>query len=240
MSSKNKKRQPFPIRMLLALLILIAAASIIMLIQRGFSLGLPNPFVRTETSSASTLILKQVRDISRLNTIEFIYKSVFPHDLIDPEIDPATLISRYKNHDKLNIREIEMLSLLGIAAEAGIDAGGNSFAVVTVRIKAGFNFNENLPQNSVFIDEINNSIRIILPPVEITEVIIEDADSSAYAYPDLDVSPEQWKTLTAILSREVKKRAEARGILSEAETRGRDVIEKILLSSGYASVSFSD
>jgi len=239
-SKKHKKRRPLPLRMILILLILIAAAVIILLLQRGFELGIPNPFVRTEKTAASDLVLKQVRDISRLNTIEFIYKSVFPHDLIDSSIDPANLMRRYKNHETLSLKELEMLALFGIAAEAGIDPGGTSFAVVTVRIKAGFDFPENLPEDSVKIDAENNAVEISLPPVNITEVIIEDADSSVYEYPDLDVSPEQWKTLTSILSKAAQAEAQRRGILAEAELRGKQIIERLLLSSGYGTVTFSN
>lgn len=177
MSSKKKKRPAPPVRMILILFILIAVAIIIFLFQRGFELGIPNPFVRNEKITASSIVLKQVRNISRLNTIEFIYKSVFPHDMIDSSIIPADLISRYKRHENLSLSELETLSLLGIAAEAGINTNRNDFAVVTIRIKAGFNFEEPLSENSIIIDSDNNSIMIKLPAARITEVIIDDADS---------------------------------------------------------------
>ncbi len=101
-----------------------------------------------------------------------------------------------------------MLAILGIASEAGINLldDNYSFAVITARIKAGFDFSGTVLEDpdfdpeataeSVIIDAETGIIRLKLPAAIITEVIIEDADSSNYEYPDLDISPEKWKTLT--------------------------------------------
>ncbi len=232
----------FPFRLLLALLIILASAAVIYIIQRNFDIKFTNPFVKNEKTAASTIILKQVRDISRLNTIEFIYKSVFPYDLIDPDTDFRALTSRYRAGEKLSFHEIEMLSVFGISAQAGIDLlkADHSFAIITTRLKAGYDFPETLPADSVKVNPQNNTIEIKLPPVKITEVIIEDADSSDYDYPDLKISPEQWKTLTSILSKIVTDEAEERGILAEADERGREFFTRILLGSGFSEVVFSD
>ena len=235
---RKKKRRP-GIRSILLLILLIVAAVIFILFQTGFELNIPNPFVKTTRSSASSIVLKQMRDLSRLNTIEFIYKSVFPHDLINSDIDMANLIRRYNNHERLSFEEIEMLSIYGITTEAGIDPGGTSFAVITVRIKAGFNFENGFSEEQILINPDTGSITLPLPKAEITEIIIEDDKSSLYEYPDLDVSPEQWKTLSSLLTAAAKKEAVERGILTEAEERGRQTIRRLLLNSGYKTVEFS-
>ena len=239
-TDKGRKKRPFNLRVILLLLLLLAAAAIVILNQTGFEINIPNPFVKNTQVSASSVALKQIREINRLNTIEFVYKAVFPHDLLDPEIDTADLLRRYNNHEKLSFREIEMLSLYGITTRAGIVPGGTSFAVITVRIKAGFNFDENMSADQILIDEENKAITVPLPEAVITEVIIEDTESSLYEYPDLDVSPEEWKTLSSILSTAAKKEAVRLGVLTEAEERGRQMIGSLLSGSGYNSVVFSD
>ena len=235
---KNK----FPFRLLLILLVILAFAAVLYIIQRNFDIKFTNPFVKKEQTVASTTILKQVRDISRLNTIEFIYKSVFPYDLIDPDTDFRALVAGYRAGEKLSLHEIEMLSVYGISSQAGIDLlnGNNSFAIITTKLKAGYDFPEILPAGSVRVDPQSNTIELKLPPVKITEVIIEDSDSSDYGYPDLNISPEQWKTLTSILSKIVADEAEERGILAEADKRGREFFTRVLLGSGFREVIFSD
>ena len=198
--------------------------------------------LKQKKTASSTVILKEVKNISRLNTVEFIFKSVFPFDLINADTDIKNLIQRYKNGDKLNYNEIEMLSVYGISSQAGIDLTRDSydFAVITVIVKAGYNFDDADADKVVLIDAESNSISIKLPPVEITEIIIKDADSSAYDYPDLNVSPEQWRTLTSILTRKVKTEAEKRGILTAAGNRGKDFIKQLLLGAGYSEVIFHE
>lgn len=250
-SDKRKKRKKsFPLRLVIVLLILIAASVLVVLSEDILNIEIPNPFVKTEKTAYSTAILRQVRDISRLNTIEFIYKSVFPWDLIDENTDWEKLTARYQAGERLTAREFEMLSVLGISSEAGINLldDNYSFAVITARIKAGFDFSgtifedpESDPETateSVIIDSETGIIRLKLPPAVITEIIIEDADSSNYEYPDLDISPQQWKTLTSILSGILEAEAEKRKITQIAEIRGREMLKNLLEAAGYSEVIF--
>ena len=68
--------------------------------------------------------------------------------------------------------------------------------------------------------------------------MIEDEDSSTYGYPDLDISPEKWRTLTSILSRMLKREAEERNITGIARERGEDFIRNLLAGAGYSKVEF--
>ena len=225
---------------LIIILAFIIAATAVFISQNGFDIRISNPFVKTEKTAESTAVLKQVKEISRLNSIEFIYKTVFPYDLIRPGTDFRELVEDYRSGKKLDFNEVEMLSVYGIAAEAGIDLLKDeySFAVITARVKAGYNFPDSIPEDSVLIDPENSSVSLMLPPVSITEVIIEDADSSVYNYPDIKISPEQWRTLTSIIARLVESEAKTRGILEKAEQRGELVIRELLLSAGFTEVYF--
>ena len=223
------------------LILIIAAFAALYFAADKFNFTIPNPFVKKENLTSSSAVLKQIEDLSRLNYIEFIYKTVFLFNLIDPGADFKKLVEEYRAGKKLSFKEIELLSVYGISAEAGIDLLNDkySFAVITARIKAGYNFPDRLPADSVSVDENDNSIHVILPPVQITEIIIEDADSSVYNYPDLKVSPEQWKTLTSLISKLVESEAESRGILEKADLRGKETIRQLLLSAGFSQVSFA-
>ena len=199
----------------------------------------PIPSFRHEETAYSAAILEQVRDISRLDTIEFVYKTVFPYDLIGKDTDFRRLVSRFKDGEKLGIEEIKQLSVLGIAAEAGIDLleENYEFTVISARIKAGFDFGEDVG-DSVRIDRENSRITIDLPPAVITDIIIEDSHSGNYEYPDIDVSPEQWKTLTAILSEKLVLEAAERDITGIAEERGRELIRGLFSNAGFSEIMF--
>ena len=248
MKSENKKKsrrtrpekhRRVPIRHILVLLIMIAALIISINLQKGINFKISNPFVKTERTASSEAVLKQVADISRLNTIEYIYKIVFPYDLINTDVDLAALVKRYKAGELLNFKEIEMLSIYGISYEAGIDLLKETFdfAVVTARIKAGYDFKDST-EDILTISQDGRVVSIKLPPVKITAIIIEDADSTVYDYPDLNVSPDQWKTLTSIISDMVTAKAEEKGILHAADVRGRNFIEQLLINAGYSEVKF--
>jgi hypothetical protein len=250
-SNKRKKKiNRFPLRLIVILLILIAASALVILSEDLLNFEIPNPFIKTDKSAYSSAILKQVRDISRLNTIEFIYKSVFPYDLIDENTDWGNLVNRYNSGERLTPQEFEILSILGISTEAGINLLDEdySFAVITARIRAGFDFTGTVFENpeinpekvaeNIIINSGEGIIQIKLPPAVITEVIIDDADSSSYEYPDLKISPEHWKTLTTILSGVLKTEAAKRGIAEIAEARGQDMIRGLLEAAGYNKVEF--
>jgi hypothetical protein len=229
-------------RPILILILLVAAAAVLYFAAEKFDIHIANPFYKKEEIRSSSTLLKQIENLSRLNSIEFIYKTVFPYDLIEPDSDFKRIIEEYKSGKKLDFKEVELLSVYGISAEAGIDLLNDdySFAVITARIKAGFNFPDTIPEDSITINREDDSIIVRMPPVQITEVIIEDADSSVYKYPDLNISPEQWKTLTSMISRLVREEAVKKGILQQAEKRGKNLIRELLLSAGFNQVSFDE
>ena len=226
--------------MLLLFLIIAAAGTVIYMSQDILDFNIPNPFYRKTVTAGSTAVLEQVRDISRLNTIEFIYKIVFPHDLVDPDTDWNAIARQLGSGKKLSFDEIEKVSVFAIAADAGIDLQKDrySFAVVSARITAGFELEGWDPDEEVILDSENKTAVVNLPEAVITDIVIDDEDSTNYRYPDLNVSPNQWKALTAIISGKLRREAEERGILRLAEERGRDFIEQLLLSSGFRSVEF--
>lgn len=238
MKAEKKKHRRFPLRMFLLLLILIAAGSLILMFK-SFDFNISEIFYKTEKTASSTAILKQIKDISRLNSVEFIYKTVFPWDLIDRDVDLSKTIKKYRAGEKINFKEAEALAVYGIAGEAGIDLLSDTykFAVISTQVKAGWELSES-SEDMIFIDKESNTIKIKMPRAEVTEIIIDDSDSSTYDYPDLDVSPEQWRTLTAILSRKVKTEAEQRQIIELAEKRGQEFIRRMLKNSGFSEVIF--
>ncbi|MDC7125063.1 MAG: DUF4230 domain-containing protein [Spirochaetales bacterium] len=235
----NKKR--FPLKLFLSLLILIACIIILFTIKNTFNLKIGNPFVKEENISSSEIILKEVRELTELNSIEYIYKMVFPYDLLSPNTDISTILYKQQNKNKLSPDEIKTLSVYKIALSSGIDILDKdfNFAVVKIKIKAGYDFSDNM-NLSVNIDKNDNSITLKLPKVSINDVVIEDQQSANYNYPDLNVSPENWRVLSKMLSEEAQKRALAAGIIESAKNSGKKIIEKFLTSAGYENIIFND
>ena len=79
-----------------------------------------------------------------------------------------------------------------------------------------------------------------LPPAVITDVIMEDADTTTYTYPDIEIGPEGWKKLTSFVKVRIEEEAISGEVLSLAEENGKEFLRRIFSDSGYSSITFSE
>ncbi len=250
--SRKTSSNNIPFRLILVLLIIIGLVVLLFAAGKIFDFEIPNPFYRVSRVQSSTAILEDIRDTARLNTIEFVYKTVFPYDLVPEGTDWPDLFKRFRNDGSLSAEELELLAVFGIAADAGIDLNDSDhqFAVITARLSAGFDFSgtpfenpekdSNNTANFIRFDEDSDSLYIRLPEAKITEIKVDDEDSDSYGYPDMKISPEQWRVLSGIITDHTKSEARKRKLTELAEERGRSVIKKMFSASGYQNIIFTD
>ena len=236
MARKRRKRRS--VRLTLTAAALLAAAAGILLLSWKFQF-LENPFVSKKTEIHSEAVLKKIADIGRLDTVEFIHRLVFPYDLLSSDVDIGRLPQRFKEGAALSSEEIEALSVISIAADAGLSLENDnySFTVLTVKVRAGYDFSM-LNGCRMEKSESGDTISISLPEAEISEIIIEDLHSGNYGFPDMNISPERWEKLTTALRPIIIDEAEKRGLTEKAAVNGRRMIETVLLASGYSGVVF--
>jgi len=160
------------------------------------------------------------------------------------------LFGTYSAGEDLSAEEDDLVYLLTLCLTNGIFTGRDQygFVVITNIIKAGYNFKDTVFQNMsrreedsaefVSSDE-EGTIFITLPQPEILEFIIEDSVSEQYAYPDLNITPESWKEITAFVHSRIIAKVKEDGILEKADENGKRFLEQLLLDSGWNKVVFN-
>jgi hypothetical protein len=113
-----------------------------------------------------------------------------------------------------------------------IDRG--DFAVITSRIAAGFDL-----AGKNFIQKEGNRIILNPGPVQITSFVIEDDLLMGEGFPDMAVTPEEWRFIVEEVTPFLEQMALERGILEEAEQFGRDFLVKLYEGAGYGDVQFT-
>jgi len=206
--------------------------------------------IRDTTLSGSVATLTQVRSILNLNTVEVVRKVVFPYDFVPENVD-WNLFLKIREKRTLTPLELSLAETYDLCSDIGIDLRKKrrDFVVITAIIKAGFDLSNpvfTLPgeAGAALADEYiktdsSGGITIKLPPAVITDLIIEDAGSGGYQYPDIQIGPENWKKLTQFVSGRIKDETAVGGIIEMATENGRQFLSRMFLDSGYSTVSFS-
>jgi len=217
-------------------IIFILIIGITILILPKFNIDIP--FVFNTKTSSTEIILKEIHKVSKLSTVEYIYKSVFPFDFLDQETNWRQLLIKRTKNELLSNIEKDNLWLYDQCKSIGIDLEYDiyDFVVITSIVEAGINFENGINPDDIIIEGKNISLRI--PKTIITKFTIEDSDSSNYNYPDLDVDPMNWRQITNFVEEKIRIRVLEDGILKNAETRGKEFIKSLLIESGWENVIF--
>jgi hypothetical protein len=232
------------------------------------SLALDLGIVRRERISSSSVLLKELRDIYALNTVEYIYRTVFPYDYMPETTSMDEIMEAIRNGEGPVDRILEPEQRLyfdahNLAQEVGL--GGDEFIVLTVRAFAGFDLDGTAFADAgrdpggataepgrdpasraapyVSLENTEDGFRIAhvrIPRAAVTDIIIEDVDPDTYSYPDVGMDAEAWREVAEFVSEHVKERTIEEGILDTAASNARGLVETLLLSAGIDQVSFEN
>jgi hypothetical protein len=214
-----------------------------------FNLDLGIQLIKNERTTVSVSVLREVRDIFTFNTVEYVYKTVFPHDFIPASLDWQSLLSKREQNMEISYEERDYLTVYDLCSRFGIrlDRQNYDFVVVTSIITAGYDITdtayeeiteETNIEEYVRISESGKTLSLKLPEPQIVNFVIEDAASRHYFYPDIEIKPEHWKLLSAYVAGKVKKQVLEEGILHKAGEKGEKFIERIMLDAGFSKVKF--
>jgi len=242
---KHRKIRIVPLWIRISGILLITAVLLLFVttaLLPRFGIDLNLPFSSHTRISESEILLKELRPLFLLQTVEYTYKNVFPYDFIPPHVDPLTAYRRLVQGSELSSQEKEAAELYRLCMETGIRLGGYdyTFIVITTRIKGGFDFNESpVNSESVSTNPGMKSISITLPQPKITEFIIQDETSSQYGYPDIEVDAEQWRKISKFVEQKIRTQVINDGILEKTEQNIREVLSKVLQETGWKYISFN-
>lgn len=236
---KAKKPRRFRLTLFLIFLCLASAGALILMVKDINPLDNIS-LTRREERSASSVLLTGVKEIFRLNTVEMISKVVFPYDYVPYDMDWQQF-RRVETQRPLSLREQEYKYVYRLAREIGLELeeDGSEFMVITIRLKAGFNLDNSrrLSSNTITISD-DNRVTVAVPSATITDIIIDDPDETAYGYPDMAITPEQWREISQYIQTHVLSSDTAAEALRQAEERGRAFIRQSLQAAGYKEVLF--
>lgn len=186
-------------------------AALLILIAAFFFLSFKNIFpnfslVTRQEKGGFLSLLAEKREISRLTTLRYIRRSVFPHDFYDPQVDWELLLNRRKwqrpekEMQLLSTKEQEHLKLWELCQKIGLDLEDDScFLVISSEINIGLDLTS---QN---------------PKTKILDFKVRDFGSKDYPYPEVEITPEQWKKIIQFVKTPLLRQAEKAGILKKAK-----------------------
>lgn len=250
---KRKKRGWAPSLRLTVFFLSLAvlAGSLTVLIAGGLKFGIIPPeffdsfrIISKESRSVSYSRLEEVKDLFVVSTTSHTYKLVFPWDFIPPEEYWEPLKEKYARGEVLNEQEEHWLQVYELAEKIGIGTGKQryDFAVVSATVTAGFDLSAYAPgqeETPAFAWQSDGILYITLPDPEILSVVIEDDIPEEYRYPDLDISPENWKILTDFVSGRVIELAQENRLLEQTTQRGRDLAQAVFGSGPWERIVFT-
>jgi hypothetical protein len=229
------------------LLILLVIVLLVGLSVAGPLVGINLSPVRHRRQAVSEITLTEMRSILKIETIEYVYKTVFPHDFL-PEDPPEyrDLYRRWEMGRLLTVGERDLLELYELCEELEIDLVRHGhttreFVVLTCAVTAGFDlsgWSEEEMSRYIRPSPEENLVRVRLPDPQITSITYNDDRSDAYRYPDLAVTPEKWKQIVAFIEDRIGDLVTTEGILEEAARNGREIISEILSDTGYERIVF--
>ena len=217
-------------------------------------------FARTRRTVVSAGLLTEVRDMYTFNTVEYVYRAVFPFDFLHADTSIETILARLRGvsgriDDVLTPREYEHWRAWNLARthRFSVTTDRPDFVVITITVRGGFDLTGTVWDRGMTAgpDEVATVIRTIGPPRDraiavqlpratVTDVIIEDTNTSEYHFPDFSLQPAAWREIAGFVADAVRERTVAEGLLLTAEANGREFVSGMLLTAGFDRVQFME
>jgi hypothetical protein len=218
-------------------------------------LGIPRlSFLSSKKGSAYT-VAEEVSDLYLLNTSEYKLKLIFPHDFVDRDISWWAVKEIYERRLDVDEDQQELVDIYKACLNSGFDPAVDvyDFIIMTAIVKAGINISGTMFENpSLYQEERFDSylriegdgpektVFLHIPPVEITELYIDDRKPSDDNFPDAQLTPARWKELVDFLNPKIREKVIELGILEDAGENSRELISKLLRENGFSRVSFTE
>lgn len=226
---------------LILILILLILFLALYLVSQFTEINLGFSLVKEESSAHSLLVLEEAKDLFKLNTLEVVYKTVFPYDFIPQNYNWYLLLARSRDKRPLSPEDSRYLEIFNLARSLGINLAvrDHSFIVITCYVRIGFPISDTKSAGSVFkADPENQRVEVYLPEPEITDFILEDPKRDTYGYPDIAINPEKWRLLSDYLRGTIKEMLFTQDLKDQAENNAKAFLTRFLEDAGFTQVDF--
>lgn len=219
----------------LILSLIILLLTIILLTVPGIKSLSINPFQKTSLIVKSMESIKNVR-AGQLRTTSYSYKTLFPYDFIIGEPNWGSVL--YKNSKYLREEDIINKKFYFECKNIGIDLSKRSnFFMIKVNATAGFNMEEYIEDPVINANEVNRRLILQNPKSILLSLEVVD-DLKKSNYPDIDLTPGEWRDLISLILPEIEKKILNRGLLEASEKSNRIFLEKLFRSTGWEHIEF--
>lgn len=242
-----KKR--LPIKSIITL-ILVLGIAFLFLANPLFNLNFG--LIRTTKLSVSKFILENARPIFNLQTVEYSVKTVFPFDYISSQDVYYSAVKKFSKKLELNEEEKKAIRLLSVLDSVGMSLKNKKkeFVILSLRLRAGYNLSKYQELDSKeFYALINSHIKynyrkrtitFDLPDPEVVEIIIDDPDPETYIYPDISLSPREFKIVAEYVQEHIMAQDIITLVLKEAKENTKLLISELFLNNGWKEVIFEE
>lgn len=235
-------------------LTLILAAVCLLLVAGGWFIrskvdfSIWPPELKQEQILARQTLLSRSYNLFKLNTAEGVYKAVFPHDFIPDGINWQKLKTREQNGSLLTYQEQEWLKLGDFCREKGLwpNSRNPRFIVITVILRVGVegigseggqDYKKDFEK--IFSPDWDSRVLTVhLPKVSITETIIEDPNEMNYPYPDVALTPIEWRKISEYVSHEVSQNRDHSQLIRKGEENLFKLFESFLSDTWWENIQY--
>lgn len=247
-----------------ALVFLLAAALFVFLVWQKPELPL---FLSPRRNASSWSVLEEIQKLQQLQTAAYELQMVFPFDLsVGQSVNWSALKRHYDKEPSLFLAkakpgwhpgnilppEWKYAELYALCRRVGLDPGRPDyrFIVLTARIEAGVNLDEweklLLNPESDKLRGIHSytdkdaalTLEIAAPPVEVSTFTVHDQDSISASFPDVPLSPENWRLVIEAVKPQLIQMALDSGLIEKARQEAEDFLSEIFKTAGYVNIRF--
>ncbi len=221
--------------------------------------------LRTSRVASSQLILRQLRDVLSFHSVEYVYRSVFPHDYYPDGVSLNRVLNRLSMDNRpasevLSPEELEYWEAYNLANDVGLRVSRDEFVVVTVRARGGYELEgtaldpgadsgrSGVGRDAAGVFSVTEQehagtseerlLTIRLPRPQVVDIVVEDVDPESYRYPEVGLHPEGWQQVAAFVSRRVAERTVEEGILDRTRENTEGFLRSLFEQGGYDRVEF--
>jgi hypothetical protein len=230
-------------------LLVLALAAIILVLVRDVDRRGWFSLVGTEQQGGSVSTLEEIRELSRLETLSYVQRTVFPHDFLQPHLTVTDILRTLASSgtaadEALTQEELTHLRAANLAQSLGLPTRSTDqdFVVVTTILIFGYDLEriaEELEELQVRAEKQRSrdpappqpdGLVYTLPPPRLLTVMTENINRENYPFPPVYLDAGGWREVTTFVEDHVVHMTPLEEVHRVAATNGVRVLESILSS----------
>lgn len=187
---------------------------------------------QVQQDHGSTTLLTEMRDLGQLETLVYVHRTVFPHDLIPSR---ETRASGYgEDVTARTPGELQSLQAISLAEQLGLLHPTNhrrdAFVVVTTQIHLGYNLDDliELARSHQEQHGSADALPLHLPDPVVLRVITEDINPEHYPYPPIPLDADGWRQVAMFTEQAVLRDPGFYQVRQRAYTAGGELISTLM------------